>query len=124
MKLFITCLVLLLFSCGKPGTHESARVASLHVYEPQTDLGMAIDPALLEKWRGSCALCHVAGQAGAPRMGDVTAWSSRVDRGLDKMLESTLVGLERMPPLGYCMDCSEADFVLLIQMMTGKTDAL
>ena len=96
----------------------------MYVYEPQTDLGIALDPSVLEKWRRSCALCRVAGQGGAPRMGDVAAWSSRVDRGLDKMLENTLVGLERMPPLGYCMDCSEADFVLMIQMMTGKTDAL
>ena len=41
----------------------------------------------------------------------------RVAAGEAQLLQHTLEGLNAMPPLGYCMDCTEADFRALIRFM-------
>ena len=101
---------LLLFSCSE--TREAAP-------EPGDWQSAAMTEATLEKWQRSCALCHVAGEGGAPRMGDSEAWAYRLDQGAGVLMKSTTDGLNRMPPQGYCMDCSEADFAAMIKMMAG-----
>ena len=78
----------------------------------------AISPAVtMEQWGRSCAFCHASGNAGAPRLNDVDAWRDRVAAGEAQLLQHTLEGLNAMPPLGYCMDCTEADFRALIRFM-------
>ena len=72
----------------------------------------------LELWQRSCALCHVDGNAGAPRIGNQTEWGSRLAKGPDVLLQNTLEGINQMPPLGYCMACERADFKALIDFMT------
>ena len=115
MKLLLTILTLLFAGCSIP-EEEPADQASIRL----TSTESAITPDALAKWRRSCALCHVAGEGGAPRMGDPAAWRSRLLQGQEKLLENTVIGLNRMPPLGYCMDCSEEDFISLIIMMAGE----
>ena len=73
--------------------------------------------ATMEQWGRSCAFCHASGNAGAPRLNDVDAWRDRVAAGEDQLLQHTLEGLNAMPPLGYCMDCTEADFRALIRFL-------
>lgn len=73
-----------------------------------------------EKWARTCALCHVSGEGGAPRMGDADAWGPRAAQGRTVMLKHVLDGLNRMPPLGYCMDCELSDFAAMIDMMAGS----
>ena len=80
-----------------------------------------ITAAVQEKWARSCALCHVAGEGGAPRMGDAEAWNERKQKGAAVLLVSTLDGLNRMPPLGYCMDCELDEFAAMIKMMSGES---
>jgi cytochrome c5 len=50
-------------------------------------------------------------------VGDEAAWRARAAGGEDRMLRHTLEGLGAMPPLGYCMDCTEADFRALIRFL-------
>ena len=45
---------------------------------------------------------------------------TRWEQGEDALLEHTIEGLNNMPPLGYCMDCEEADFLALIRFMGGE----
>ena len=73
-----------------------------------------------EKWARSCALCHVSGEGGAPRMGDQQAWQARLDQGNDTLMAHTINGFNRMPPLGYCMDCETSDFAAMIKLMAGE----
>ncbi|MEZ5598389.1 MAG: c-type cytochrome [Pseudomonadales bacterium] len=70
-----------------------------------------------QMWSRSCALCHVSGEAFAPRIGHPEEWRARLDKGMDVLLTHTLEGLDRMPPLGYCMGCEEADFAAMITFM-------
>ena len=69
-------------------------------------------------WAQSCALCHVDGNAAAPRVGHSEEWQPRLAKGADQLLENTLHGLRDMPPLGYCMACERADFSAMIAFMT------
>lgn len=74
--------------------------------------------AVLELWSQSCALCHVDGNAGAPRIGNVDEWAPRLAKGQAVLIQHTLDGFNQMPPLGYCMACDRSDFVAMIEFMT------
>ena len=78
-----------------------------------------LDPGILAKWQTSCALCHIDGNGGAPRIQNQADWNSRLSKSDDQFLQSTVEGLENMPPLGYCMACEETDFLAMIDFMIG-----
>src|SRR5687768_12039166 len=48
--------------------------------------------------RFQCVLCHGAGMAGAPRIGDRKAWEKRLSAGEEALLRSALQGRGAMPP--------------------------
>jgi cytochrome c5 len=77
-------------------------------------------PDVMEKWARSCALCHVNGAGGAPAMGDKETWRPRLAKGEVELYLNTLEGFNRMPPLGYCMDCEATDFAAMINLMSGR----
>lgn len=79
-----------------------------------------LSPERMAQWTRNCALCHVRGEGGAPTLGDREAWQTRWAQGEDALLEHTVEGLNNMPPLGYCMDCEESDFLALIRFMGGE----
>ncbi len=68
---------------------------------------------------GTCNVCHIAGVAGAPKPDDKEAWASRVTKGPDELLVSVKNGLNAMPPMGSCMDCTDEDLQTLIELMTA-----
>ena len=82
----------------------------------------APDPAVMRKWSRSCALCHVDGNGGAPRIGHPEEWQPRLDQGQDVLLRHTVEGFNKMPPLGYCMSCDAEDFRALIDFMAGAPE--
>lgn len=51
-------------------------------------------------YKQACAVCHVAGVAGAPKHGDKAAWAPRVASGLDALTASVIKGKGAMPPKG------------------------
>ena len=49
----------------------------------------------------SCKVCHEAGVAGAPKLGDKAAWAPRIAKGMDTLYTSSLKGTPKgMPPKG------------------------
>jgi len=48
----------------------------------------------------SCAGCHIAGVAGAPKIGSKADWETRVAAGMDVMLTAVIKGKGIMPPRG------------------------
>jgi cytochrome c5 len=46
----------------------------------------------------TCAACHVAGVANAPKLGDKAAWAPRLKAGLNGLLASVVKGKGAMPP--------------------------
>jgi cytochrome c5 len=76
------------------------------------------DPAIEAKYTKTCAICHAAGVAGAPKSGVVADWESRLAKGDEALLKSMNKGLNAMPPKGMCMDCSNEEFLALIKYMS------
>jgi cytochrome c5 len=70
-----------------------------------------------ERYRKSCAMCHAAGAAGAPKTGSTEAWEPRLAKGMATLVQSVEKGLKSMPPKGMCFDCTSEEYEALILMM-------
>jgi cytochrome c5 len=46
----------------------------------------------------TCAACHASGLAGAPKVGDKTAWAPRTGAGKGGLMASVVKGKGNMPP--------------------------
>ncbi len=73
----------------------------------------------------ACAACHVAGVAGAPRLGDVAAWNDRIAQGMDTMVEHAIKGFAGsagyMPAKGGRADLSDAETAAAVEYMVEKS---
>ena len=58
-------------------------------------------------YNAACTACHSTGAAGAPKLGDVAAWSSRLAQGIETVYANAIGGIGAMPAKGLCMDCSD-----------------
>ena len=67
-------------------------------------------------YKQTCAVCHVAGVAGAPKFGDKAAWAPRVGTGLDALTATVIKGKGAMPPKGGSA-ASDADIKAAVQFM-------
>jgi cytochrome c5 len=76
----------------------------------------------MEKYNKACAVCHAQGVAGAPKTGDAAAWESRLAKGMDTLLGSVKNGLNAMPPMGMCFDCSDDEYKALITYMASPAE--
>ncbi len=59
-------------------------------------------------YNSACMACHQAGVAGAPKLGDETAWATRIAAGEDALVASVIKGKGAMPPKGGNASLSEA----------------
>jgi len=50
--------------------------------------------------QASCGGCHIAGVAGAPKIGSKGDWEARVQTGMDTMVAAVVQGKGIMPPRG------------------------
>lgn len=64
----------------------------------------------------SCAVCHAAGIAGAPKFGDKAAWAPRLAQGVDGLTASAIKGKGAMPPRGGTAG-SDADIKAVVAYM-------
>jgi cytochrome c5 len=71
-------------------------------------------------YQASCQACHVAGVAGAPKLGDKEAWAPRIAKGNDAMFLSVKNGLNVMPPKGTCMSCSDDELRAAMEYMVEQ----
>jgi cytochrome c5 len=53
-----------------------------------------------EVYKAQCAVCHAAGVAGAPKLGDAAAWAARIKTGYEALLNSALKGKGAMAAQG------------------------
>ena len=86
-----------------------------------TDSPAAAPKSGEQVYNSSCMACHVAGVAGAPKLGDKAAWAPRIAKGMDSLLASVTNGLNAMPPKGTCMTCSSDELQAAVEYMVGKS---
>ncbi len=72
----------------------------------------------------SCGVCHGAGIAGAPKLGDKAAWASRIAQGADTLHTHALKGFQgkvgMMPAKGGNAGLSDADVKAAVDYMVEK----
>lgn len=69
------------------------------------------------KYKQTCAACHAIGIAGAAKSFDAAAWEPKLAQGMDTLVASVKNGKNAMPPRGLCMDCTDDQYVQLINYM-------
>lgn len=74
-----------------------------------------------EIYNSFCMACHATGVAGAPKVGDKAAWAPRADKGLDGLLTTSTNGINAMPPMGTCGNCSPDELKDAIRHMLTET---
>jgi cytochrome c5 len=80
------------------------------------------DPA--RTYTQSCGACHNSGAAGAPRMGNSADWTSRLEKGMDVLVEHTINGFNNiMPPKGMCFTCSDDELRAVVQYILDESIA-
>ncbi len=67
----------------------------------------------------SCAACHGAGIAGAPKAGDKAAWAPRLKSGKDAMVTNVIKGKGAMPPKGGNAALADADIKAAVDYLAG-----
>jgi len=76
-----------------------------------------------EVFKSTCAACHAAGLAGAPKVGDPTAWKARISEGYDKLLSHALNGLNAMPAKGGNPDLDDVEIARTVVYMANQSGA-
>jgi cytochrome c5 len=65
----------------------------------------------------TCALCHAAGVANAPKFGDKAAWAPRIGVGKDALVATVIKGKGAMPPKAGAADLKEDDIKAALEFM-------
>jgi cytochrome c5 len=71
-------------------------------------------------YKQACAVCHVAGVAGAPKLGDKAAWAPRLGAGVDGLTASVIKGKGAMPPKGGAGSASDAEIRASVEYMLAS----
>ena len=99
-----------------PAAAETAPVAGA------APAAAASDPAKGKTvYEASCAACHGAGVAGAPKLGDKAAWASRIKAGNDALYGSALKGKGAMPAKGGNASLGDADVKAAVDYMVSQS---
>jgi cytochrome c5 len=69
-------------------------------------------------YNGACVACHAAGVLGAPKSQVAAEWQPRLDeKGFDQVWKNAVDGINAMPAMGACGDCSDDDIKTAINYM-------
>lgn len=71
-------------------------------------------------YEASCAACHAAGVAGAPKAGDKTAWAPRIKNGMDALYTNSLKGKNAMPPKGGNTSLADGDVKAAVDYLVSQ----
>ncbi|SEP34810.1 c-type cytochrome [Nitrosovibrio sp. Nv6] len=72
-------------------------------------------------YTASCAACHTTGAAGAPKLGDNSAWAPRIKAGNETLYTSALKGKNAMPPKGGNASLSDAEVKAVVDYMVSQS---
>jgi cytochrome c5 len=72
-------------------------------------------------YNAACQVCHAAGLAGAPKVGDKAAWKPRIAQGIDTLHLHAIKGIRTMPPKGGAMGTADADIEAAVDYMVARS---
>jgi cytochrome c5 len=68
----------------------------------------------------TCGMCHAAGVANAPKLGDKAAWGPRVAQGVPAMVATVIKGKGAMPPKAGNAALTETDIKSAVEYMLAQ----
>lgn len=68
----------------------------------------------------TCMVCHAAGVAGAPKLGDKALWAPRIQTGMDALYNSVIKGKNAMPPKGGNAALADNDVMSAVDYMVAQ----
>ena len=80
---------------------------------------VATDDYTIELYDLYCSSCHGVGVSGAPAAFS-EEWRSRVEQGMDTLVNHAIQGVGNMPAMGTCAECTEDDIRDLIRYMAKE----
>jgi cytochrome c5 len=76
-------------------------------------------------YKKTCSLCHAAGVAGAPKLGDKADWGPRIAQGMDLLHEHAIKGFTgakgMMPPKGANPALSDDEVKATVDYMVSQS---
>lgn len=99
-----------------PEPEPVAEVAAAAETAP-AEAAPAIDGEAL--YKTACISCHGSGVMGAPRVGDMTTWGSRLANGIDQAVANAISGKGAMPPKGGRLDFTDDEIRAIVDYMTS-----
>ncbi len=67
-----------------------------------------------------CAACHLSGIAGAPKLGDNSAWAGIIQAGYEIALKIAIEGKGAMPPKGGSLNLSDYEVARAVVYMANS----
>lgn len=93
---------------------------------PVAETGGSDDPGKAV-YDGLCFTCHAQGIAGAPKIGDMAAWETRIEKGRDANLANVINGYTGstgvMPPRGGNTSLSDEEVAAAVDYMLAAVSA-
>jgi cytochrome c5 len=68
----------------------------------------------------ACSVCHAAGIAGAPKVGDKAAWAPRIAQGKDTLYTHAIGGIRGMPAKGGNASLADAEVKAAVDVMISQ----
>lgn len=123
LSAFTLASLALLSACNKKEAEVPVASASTAV--------VAAAPAAVENVIGkstygkTCAMCHAANVAGAPKPGDKADWTPRIAQGMDVLYKHALEGYTgakgQMPARGGAVNLSDDDVKATVDYMVAQS---
>lgn len=92
---------------------------------PAAPVAVADNAAGKSVYNKTCALCHGAGVAGAPKPGDKADWGPRIAQGKDTLYKHAIEGFTgakgMMPPRGGGSSLSDEDVKAAVDFMADQS---
>lgn len=76
-----------------------------------------------EVYKAVCAACHATGAAGAPKIGDASAWAPRIGQGYETLVKHAVQGIRAMPAKGGNPDLDEVEVARAVVVMANESGA-
>ena len=117
------CATTLLVACGKqenavPAATAAVAAPAVVAPAPENTAGKSV-------FNKTCAMCHAAGTAGAPKPGDKADWGPRIAQGNDILYKHALEGFTGakglMPPRGGVASLSDAEVKSAVDHMVAAS---
>lgn len=123
-------VAVLLSACGQqqseaPEAPKAAAPAPAPVQAPAPAPAVPANAAGASVYNKTCALCHAAGVAGAPKPGDQAEWAPRIAQGKDILYKHSLEGFTgekgNMPARGGASTLTDDEVKSAVDYMVDKS---